>query len=212
MIKGIIFDLDGVLAFTDKYHYKAWKKIADEENIYFDEIINNQLRGISRMDSLNIILKNAKKKYSDEEKEALAYKKNEIYKESLSELQPSDITNDVRNTLVALREKGIKLAIASSSKNTMSIITKTDLIKYFDAVVDGNQISKSKPDPEVFLKAAEKLNLSPNECLIVEDAIPGINAGIAGGFKTIGINDASHYNKATYKIDNIKEVLKCLED
>ena len=164
------------------------------------------------MDSLNIILKNAKKKYSDEEKEALAYKKNEIYKESLSELQPSDITNDVRNTLVALREKGIKLAIGSSSKNTMSIITKTDLIKYFDAVVDGNQISKSKPDPEVFLKVAEKLNLSPNECLIVEDAIPGINAGIAGGFKTIGINDASHYNKATYKIDNIKEVLKCLED
>ena len=212
MIKGIIFDLDGVLAFTDKYHYKAWKKIADEENIYFDEIINNQLRGISTMDSLNIILKNAKKKYSDEEKEALAHKKNEIYKESLSELQPSDITNDVRDTLVALREKDIKLAIGSSSKNTMSIITKTDLIKYFDAVVDGNQISKSKPDPEVFLKAAEKLNLSPNECLIVEDAIPGINAGIAGGFKTIGINDASHYNKATYKIDNIKEVLKCLED
>ncbi len=208
MIKGIIFDLDGVLVLTEKYHYNAWKQVLDAENIYIDEVMYDKLRGLSRIDTLNQILKIAKKEYSEKQKEILANKKNEIYKEYLKELGPSDISCDLIKTLLILKEKNVKLAIASSSKNATNIAKQTDLLKYFDVIVDGNQINKAKPDPEVFLKAANKLNLLVNECLVVEDAISGIDAGIAGGFKTIGISIAKSYNKTTYKIDNIIDLLK----
>ena len=208
MIKGVIFDLDGVLVLTEKYHYKAWKQVLDAENIYIDEVMYDKLRGLSRIDTLNQILKIAKKEYSEKQKEILANKKNEIYKEYLKELGPGDISCDLIKTLLILKEKNVKLAIASSSKNATNIAKQTDLLKYFDVIVDGNQINKAKPDPEVFLKAANKLNLLVNECLIVEDAISGIDAGIAGGFKTVGISIAKSYNKTTYKIDNIIDLLK----
>ena len=200
MIKGVIFDLDGVIVFTDKYHYLAWKAIADEENIYFDEVINHQLRGVSRMESLEIILKKASKTYSAQEKEQLAYKKNEIYKKYLENLTPSDVSDDVLITLRQLKEKNIKLAIGSSSKNTNLILNKIGLINMFDAIVDGNNISNSKPHPEVFLKAAEKINIDINDCLVIEDAFSGIDAAYAGGFKSCGIGKASKYEKETYKI------------
>lgn len=208
MIKGIIFDLDGVLVLTEKYHYNAWKQVLNKENIYIDEVMYDKLRGLSRIDTLNQILKIANKEYSEKQKEILANKKNEIYKEYLKELGPSDISGDLIKTLLILKEKNVKLAIASSSKNATNIAKQTDLLKYFDVIVDGNQINKAKPDPEVFLKAANKLNLLVNECLIVEDAISGIDAGIAGGFKTVGISIAKSYDKTTYKIDNIIDLLK----
>ncbi len=208
MIKGVIFDLDGVLVLTEKYHYNAWKQVLDAENIYIDEAMYDKLRGLSRIDTLNQILKIANKEYSEKQKEVLANKKNEIYKEYLKELKPTDIASDLIKTLMILKEKNVKLAIASSSKNATNIAKQTDLLKYFDVIVDGNQINKAKPDPEVFLKAANKLNLLVNECLIVEDAISGIDAGIAGGFKTVGISIAKSYDKTTYKIDNIIDLLK----
>ncbi len=208
MIKGIIFDLDGVLVLTEKYHYNAWKQVLDAENIYIDEVMYDKLRGLSRIDTLNQILKIANKEYSEKQKEILANKKNEIYKEYLKELGPSDISGDLIKTLLILKGKNVKLAIASSSKNATNIAKQTDLLKYFDVIVDGNQINKAKPDPEVFLKAANKLNLLVNECLVVEDAISGIDAGIAGGFKTVGISIAKSYDKTTYKIDNIIDLLK----
>ena len=208
MIKGIIFDLDGVLVLTEKYHYNAWKQVLDAENIYIDEVMYDKLRGLSRIDTLNQILKIANKEYSEKQKEILANKKNEIYKEYLKELGPSDISGDLIKTLLILKEKNVKLAIASSSKNATNIAKQTDLLKYFDVIVDGNQINKAKPDPDVFLKAANKLNLLVNECLVVEDAISGIDAGIAGGFKTVGISIAKSYDKTTYKIDNIIDLLK----
>lgn len=208
MIKGVIFDLDGVLVLTEKYHYNAWKQVLDAENIYIDEVMYDKLRGLSRIDTLNQILKIANKEYSEKQKEILANKKNEIYKEYLKELGPSDISGDLIKTLLILKEKNVKLAIASSSKNATNIAKQTDLLKYFDVIVDGNQINKAKPDPEVFLKAANKLNLLVNECLVVEDAISGIDAGIAGGFKTVGISIAKSYDKTTYKIDNIIDLLK----
>lgn len=210
MIKGVIFDLDGVIVFTDKYHYLAWKAIADEENIYFDEVINHQLRGVSRMESLEIILRKASKTYSTQEKEQLAYKKNEIYKKYLENLTPSDVSDDVLITLKQLKEKNIKLAIGSSSKNTNLILNKIGLINMFDAIVDGNSISNSKPHPEVFLKAAEKINLDVNDCLVIEDAFSGIDAAYAGGFKSCGIGQASIYEKATYKIENVKDIIDLL--
>ena len=210
MIKGIIFDLDGVLAFSDKYHYKAWKYIADQEGIYFDEVINNRLRGVSRMESLDIILEKASKEYSSEEKITLATIKNNLYVEYLDELKPSDIYLDTRRTLEILIEKVYKLAIGSSSRNTLKILTKTDLLKYFNIIVDGNKIKNSKPHPEVFSKAQMEMGLEKEECLVIEDAFSGIDAAKAAGIKAVGIGDASSYEKCDYKIEKLSDILNII--
>lgn len=205
---GIIFDLDGVICFTDKYHYQAWKKMADEIGVYFDEVINNRLRGVSRMASLDIILERSEKEYSQEEKEKLAYEKNEIYKELLCKMSPADLSAEVKDTLDALRKKGCRLAIGSSSKNTKLILGRIGLDGYFDAVSDGTNITRSKPDPEVFLKAAEFLGLNPSECLVVEDALAGIDAAVAGGFDSAGIGEAATHGKVTYPLESFSGLLK----
>ena len=189
-IKAVIFDLDGVIVSTDSCHYKAWKMIADRENIYFDETINNRLRGVSRMQSLEIVLERADKEYSEEEKKALAEDKNEIYKELIKCLTPKDILPGVTDNLRVLKEKGIKIAIGSSSKNTALILKQIGLENYFDAVSDGNNITKSKPDPEVFLKAAQMLNIEPEKCLVVEDADSGVIAGKNAKMLTLSVNGA----------------------
>lgn len=206
-MKGIIFDLDGVIVSTDKLHYAAWKKMADDESIYFDEQINNRLRGVSRMASLEIILEKANKTYTDEEKLALAEKKNNLYRELLKELTPADRLPGVTKTLDELKARGFKLAIGSSSKNTPQILKYIGLDGFFDAVSDGNNITHSKPDPEVFLKASEMLGLSPEDCYIVEDSTAGIEAGLAGGFSTIGIGDAALCGRTLYKIRSFDEIL-----
>ena len=148
--KGVIFDLDGVICFTDKYHYLAWKEMADEIGVYFDETINNRLRGVSRMDSLDIILEKSEKTYSLQEKEALASQKNERYRELLATMSPADLSPEVMSTLNSLRQKGLRLAIGSSSKNTKFILGQLGLANFFDAISDGTNITRSKPDPEVF--------------------------------------------------------------
>lgn len=209
-IKGIIFDLDGVLVSTDKYHYLAWKAIADREGIYFDEQINNRLRGVSRMASLDIVLERASKTYSDEEKLELATTKNDIYRESLKSLKVSDRLYYVTEALNYLKEKGYKLAIGSSSKNTPLILKQTGLANFFDAISDGNNISHSKPNPEVFLKAAEMLKLKPEECVIVEDSTAGIEAANNGGFLSIATGDAKKIKASTYEIDTMKDILNIL--
>lgn len=205
--KGVIFDLDGVLCFTDDYHYQAWKSLADDLNIYFDREINNRLRGVSRMASLDIVLEKSNKKYSDEEKIALATKKNDIYVKLLDNITENDCSNEVRNTLLELKRRGIKIAIGSSSKNTPKILNRLGIYSYFDAISDGNNITHSKPNPEVFLKAAQFINENPQDCLIVEDAIAGIDAGIAGGFKTAAIGDATKYDKPDYKLNKLSDLL-----
>ena len=181
MKKAVIFDLDGVIVSTDGFHYRAWKAMADNEGIYFDETINNRLRGVSRMESLEIILERATKTYTPEEKEAMATAKNDIYRESLVQLTPEDILPGVMDMLTTLRGMGVKLAIGSSSKNTPVILKQIGLGDYFDAVADGNQIKNSKPDPEVFLLAAKLLGIDPADCVVVEDAYAGIDAAKAGG-------------------------------
>lgn len=208
MLKGVIFDLDGVLLSTDKYHYLAWKALADKLNIPFDEKVNKRLRGVSRMDSLNIILSYSDQTFSEAEKEVMAEEKNELYREYLQKMTPLDVSDDTRAVLEKLRECGLKLAVGSSSKNTPLILEKTDMAKYFHAVSDGNNITRSKPDPEVFLKAAEYLNLQPCECIVVEDSEAGIDAGNAGGFVTVGIGCAEQYKKTKHPIKNLAELLK----
>lgn len=206
--KAVIFDLDGVICHTDKYHYKAWKAIADKLNIYFDEKINNRLRGVSRMESFNIILENYAGNMLDDEKLKYTEEKNEIYKQLLNEMSSNDLSDEVKETLDKLREKNIKLAIGSSSKNTKFILNQIGLGSYFDAVSDGNNISKSKPDPEVFLKAAEYLDVDPKKCLVIEDAEAGIEAAIAGKMDCAAIEDAVNCKKATYDLSSFKDILK----
>lgn len=201
--KAVIFDLDGVIVSTDDYHYEGWKKIADEEGIYFDREINEQLRGVSRMESLEIILKKANKEYLTSEKLELASKKNEYYRKLLENLTSENILPGVKKVLEELKEKHIKVAIGSSSKNTLFILKKIDLENYFEAVADGNEIKNSKPDPEVFLLAAKKLGVVPEECLVVEDADAGVEAALAGGMKVLGVGFASNNQKANYRMEDL---------
>ncbi len=207
--KAFIFDLDGVIVFTDKFHYQAWKKMADRMGICFDETINNRLRGVSRMDSLEIILERYEgAPLSQPEKEALAEEKNESYRKLLATMTPADVTDQVRETLKELRGRGYKLAIGSSSKNARFILEKVELLDAFDAISDGNNIANSKPDPEVFLKAAEYLGEDPAACIVVEDAYAGVDAAKAGGMCAAAIGDAASYEKADYKLEVFEDLLK----
>ena len=211
-IHAIIFDLDGVICFTDKYHYQAWKELADREGIYFDEKINDRLRGVSRMQSLDIILERASREYTEEEKESMAAMKNESYVKLLENMSTKDLSDEVKNTLDELRYRGYKLAIGSSSKNTKKILKQIGLVDYFDAISDGTNITKSKPDPEVFLKAADMVEEKPQNCLVVEDAAAGIDAACAGGFLSAGIGDAAAHEGVTYPIRTFGELLSICQD
>ena len=208
MINSIIFDLDGVLVFTDKFHYKAWKQMADEIDVYFDEEINNRLRGVSRMASLDIILGRYEgEPLSSERKAELAEKKNERYRELLATLTEDDVSAEVRTTLTELRKRGIRLAVGSSSKNAKFILEQVGLMDAFDAISDGTNITHSKPDPEVFLKAALFLGSDPSNCMVVEDAEAGIDAAIAGGMYSAAIGDAVGCNKADYNLNSVSDLL-----
>ena len=166
-MKAFIFDLDGVIVFTDKFHYLAWKKMADEMGIYFDETINNRLRGVSRAESLEIILERYEGPALSQEKKAeLMEGKNNTYKELLGGMTPDDVTDEVRNTLAELHNRGYKLALGSSSKNAKFILEKVELLGAFDAISDGTNITKSKPDPEVFLKRQSFLAKSQRNAML----------------------------------------------
>lgn len=206
--KGIIFDLDGVICFTDHYHYLAWKALADSLGIAFDEKKNDRLRGVSRMESLKIVLEDYKgPAFSDAELSALAEKKNTMYRELLQTMTPNDLPDEVRDTLNELRTRGLKLAIGSSSKNTPLILERIGLANFFDAVSDGNNITRSKPDPQVFSMAAEMLKLAPAQCLVVEDAVAGLQAAAAGGFDSAGLGPAAQSGQATYAMQKFSDLL-----
>jgi beta-phosphoglucomutase len=205
--KAFIFDLDGVIVFTDKYHYLAWKELADKLGIYFDETINNRLRGVSRMESLEIILERSDKEYSETQKVQFAAEKNELYRKLLGQMTPADVSDSVRNTLAKLREERHKIAIGSSSKNAKFILEQVALTDAFDAISDGLNITRSKPDPEVFLKAADFLGEAYDNCIVVEDAYAGIDAAKAAGMMAVGIGDAALYEKTDVAISDFEELL-----
>lgn len=209
--QGIIFDLDGVICSTDEYHYLAWKALADRLGIPFDRERNNLLRGVSRMASLEIILERSEKTYSEAEKVVFAEEKNTLYRELLGRMSPADLSDDVKNTLTALRQTNLKLAIGSSSKNTLFILERIGLGDFFDAVADGNCITHSKPNPEVFLKAADMIGLDPKDCLVVEDAHAGVEAAVAGGFDCAAMGDARDNARAKWHISHFSDLLRCLE-
>lgn len=209
--QGIIFDLDGVICSTDEYHYLAWKALADRLGIPFDRQCNNLLRGVSRMASLEIILDKADRAYSDVEKATFAEEKNTLYRELLGRMSPADLSYDVKSTLTILRQTNLKLAIGSSSKNTPFILDRIGLGDFFDVVADGNCITHSKPNPEVFLKAADMIGLDPKDCLVVEDAHAGVEAAFAGGFDCAAIGDARDDTRAKWHIGRFSDLLRCLE-
>ncbi len=209
--KAVIFDLDGVICFTDHYHYLAWKQLADKLGVPFDETINDRLRGVSRMESLDIILEKSSISISSEQKLEMAENKNNLYREFLYKMSSKDLTEEVSRTLHSLRDKKCLLAIGSSSKNTPLILERIGLDGFFDAISDGNSIARSKPDPEVFLNAAGILGLSPSDCLVVEDAGAGIEAAIAGGFDSAAIGAAASLGRATYNLNRFDDLLKIVE-
>ena len=207
---AIIFDLDGVICYTDEYHYQAWKTMADSIGVYFDREINNRLRGVSRMASLEIVLERASGEFSQAEKEELAEQKNELYKKLLANMSPADLSGEVKSTLDELQRRGYRLAIGSSSKNTPFILRQIGLDDYFDAVSDGNNITRSKPDPEVFEKAAQMLCVEPGRCLVVEDAVSGAEAAHRGGMKAACVGDASRARAGDYNLRSVKDLLEIL--
>lgn len=204
--EAVLFDLDGVILSTDDFHYKAWKKLADREGIFFERAINERLRGVSRMESLAIILERAEKKYSEEEKVEMATYKNDFYRESLSELTPDHTFKGVIEFLDFLTGKGIKIAIGSSSRNAKFILKQIALFDAFEAISDGTNITNSKPDPEVFLMAADMLGVAPEKCLVVEDAEAGVDAASTGGMDSLGVYAASDYSENTYSAKDIQSV------
>lgn len=210
-MKGIIFDLDGVIVSTDRQHYLAWQALADKLGIPFSKEVNNRFRGVSRMACMDILEELGGRRYTDEEKTAYASWKNAYYRRLLEKMSPADLTEEVRSTLDALRAGGYLLAIGSSSKNTKFILERIGLADYFDAVSDGTNISRSKPDPEVFLKAAEYLGLRPEECLVVEDAVPGVDAAHAGGMKAAVVGDAADRGYGDYVLTHFSDLLKIVE-
>jgi beta-phosphoglucomutase len=205
-VEAVIFDLDGVIVSTDEFHYLAWKMVAVQEDIPFNREINEQLRGISRMESLEIVLQNAKRIYLQDEKESLAESKNKYYKRLIAGLTADDILPGAIEFLKDLKSKGIKTAVASSSRNAPFILGRIGLDGFFDVIVSGNDIKKSKPDPEVFLLAAKGLNIDASHCLVVEDAFAGIDAAIAGGMLSLGVGYASGYEKADFRAESLASI------
>lgn len=210
--KAVIFDLDGVLCFTDEYHYRAWKAMADEIGVPFDRKVNDKLRGVSRMESLEIILAESGKAFSEEEKTELAQRKNGYYRQMLQQMSPADLPAEVKQTLEILKERGYLVAVGSSSKNAAFILKQIGLERFFHVVVDGNCIEKSKPDPEVFLTAAQRLHLRPDECLVVEDAVAGAEAAHRGGMLAACVGDASAKQVGEYNLSAISELIDILPE
>lgn len=203
---AVIFDLDGVIVSTDEFHYQGWRRMADEEGIHFDRGINERLRGVSRMESLDIILEKASHSYTDDEKKEMATRKNDYYRALLETLSPVNILPGVMPLLDGLKQMGIRMAIGSSSRNTPMIMEKIGLADFFDAVADGNEITNSKPDPEVFLLAARKLGVAPSECIVVEDAEAGVAAARAADMRVVAVGSAAASPLADFRAPDLSGV------
>ena len=204
--KGFIFDLDGVIVDTAKYHYFAWKKLAESIGISFSEKENEQLKGVSRIRSLEKILDWGGVSLPDAKFQELITAKNDDYLSFVNKMTRDEILPDVPRVLSFLKEQQQPMALGSASKNARSILTKVDLINQFDAIMDGTNVSKAKPNPEVFLKAAEALKMKPTDCIVFEDALAGIEAANAAGMISIGIGDTSVLRDAQYVFKDFTEI------
>ncbi|HBG86193.1 MAG TPA: beta-phosphoglucomutase [Marinilabiliaceae bacterium] len=206
MIKACLFDLDGVIVDTAKFHYIAWKELAGEMGFEFSEADNERLKGVSRMASLDILLEIGGITKTESEKEALAHKKNEHYVSFINKMEPDEILPGAKEFLLECRKAGIATALGSASKNAMTILDRLQLHELFDAIIDGNSTSKAKPDPEVFLKGAQALNIEPEYCVVFEDAEAGVEAALAAGMKCVGIGSPEVLAKAHLVIEGLHQM------
>lgn len=205
-MKAVIFDLDGVITDTAEYHYLAWKSLADELNLPFDKEFNEKLKGVSRMESLELILSLGDMAYSDEEKKALAEKKNDLYKEMIAKVTPADLLPGIESLLKELQEAGIGTALASASKNAPFILDRLGVTHYFNHVVDVNLIKQGKPDPEIFLTGAAKLGVLPEDCVGIEDAEAGIESILSAGMYAVGVGTPAQMQKADLIVSSTAEL------
>jgi len=206
-MKGAIFDLDGVIVDTAKYHFLAWRSLAKELGFEFTEADNEQLKGVSRTESLRILLGIGGVDLSEEEQSVLADRKNVRYVEYISELDESELLLGVKEYLSSLRNRGVRIALGSASKNATFILDKLNITHLFDAIVDGNKTTRAKPDPEVFLIACDELQLQPKDCVVFEDAVAGVEAAKSAGIPVVGIGQSSILSHADIVIDGLHALL-----
>jgi len=204
--KAFIFDLDGVIVDTAKYHYKAWKKLTNDLGFDFTETQNERLKGVSRVRSLEILLEIGNVTLPDDEKVKIMQDKNEHYLQFITQMGQDEILEGMHEVLLYLKKNNIPFSLGSASKNARLILTQLNLINLFDAIVDGNDVSKAKPDPEVFLIAAKKLGAKPKDCIVIEDAIAGIKAANKAGMTSIGIGDKETLKEADYNLVSTNEL------
>ena len=207
-----IFDLDGVLVDTAKYHYLAWRSLADELGFDFTAEQNEALKGVSRMKSLELLLGfgGMADRFTEKEKEEMAEKKNQIYVEEISRLKKEELFDGVLELFSELKKRGIKIALGSASKNAPLILEKLDIKRYFDDIVDGTNVSKAKPDPEVFVKAAEDLRIPCGACVVFEDSAAGIQAAKTAGMKAVGIGKKENLPMADLVISSVDQYIPFL--
>ena len=203
-IKGFIFDLDGVITETAEYHYRSWKRMTEEENIYFDREVNEKLRGLSRENSLDVILDG--EKVSQQRREHMLQRKNQYYHELINKMTRDFMIPGVKKLLFTLKEKGYKLAVASASKNAIPILKKLGIIDLFLTISDGNSVTNIKPAPDIFLHTAEKLNLEPSSCVVIEDSEAGIEAALAAGMLTVGIGPKERVGRADLVYERVADI------
>ncbi len=204
MFKGFIFDLDGVLTDTAEYHYRGWKRLADEFGIPFTRADNEALRGIPRRESLMLILK--ERQYPEEQILEMMKRKNRYYLDFIKEITPRDLLPGARELLEEIHAAGLKTALGSASKNAAEVIERLGIVDLLDAISDGNSVERQKPAPDLFLHAAAQLGLSPSECVVVEDAAAGIEAARAGGFRSIGLGPCERVGMADLILTSLKDV------
>jgi len=207
-IQACIFDLDGVIVDTAVYHYQAWKRLANQLGFDFTEADNEKLKGVSRTRSLELILGWGGVQKTEAERERLASQKNEWYVEMIGKMKPDEILPGAKEFVQDCNDAGIKTALGSASKNAMMILDKIGITSLFDAIIDGNKVSKPKPNPEVFLKGAEELGIPPANCVVFEDAIAGIEAAKAGGMKAVGIGEPETLREADMVISGLDKAPK----
>ncbi|MGM0509258.1 MAG: beta-phosphoglucomutase [Fusobacteriota bacterium] len=202
--KGFIFDLDGVITDTAEYHYLGWKKMAQEEGLKFNRNINEKLRGVSRLASLNLILDFNNKPMAENKKRELTDRKNKYYQAYLKEMTEDDYLEGVEDLLKDLKSRGIKIGLGSASRNAKTVLKALNAEKYFDSISDGHSVKKGKPAPDLFWDAADKLGLKPEECVVVEDAASGVEAAKKAGMTAVGIGPEERVGKADYRYDKPK--------
>ena len=207
MIKAVLFDLDGVLVSTDEYHYRSWLKLSKEEGFdFFDHEFNHQFRGVARMECVEILTKASGRLYTIEQKQEIADRKNRYFAESLASVTPDELLPGALAALRELKRRGVKIAVASNSRNAKPIIRQVGIDQYLDAIVDGHEIENSKPDPEVFLLAAKSIGVPPANCIVVEDAVAGLEAARRAGMKALGIGTRERLTNADMVVADLSAI------